>query len=791
VELSVLTFPSLTTDTALSPAASLRAAGVDARKPDTIPFCGADATAGSETELQVAVLGRRDTVDLPRTIEGSSFFENVVRRAEAGDMPKRALSDLERWLDGNVERSWDNSWVRFPLRLLRRAAASTLAADLVADKSKPHSQRRADVDRFFVLEGGEEHVRIPISYLLKLALADALDMGDHTPPALRALGDRLMACFLNDNTSPETISFHTTRLSPEKGAGAAIARETARRFLLTQLLIAYANRAFELEQRGQRALAFASPHPPVRQRQLNDCISDAFYRELFMSPCLSGWDRGEAKRDYMALCHQTLSRSQLNAVGKLREAGVITRNLVVLPNTSNVSLANNGVHVSLGSERLTARLAAGDTAFSAAGEKCVGDLVIKIVEHFLPLFVCSYSAAPYRLSFEDLHPETALGFLPHELTPTHVRMIWRRWRGKARTRILGKTVSPFGPRWLDRSLAAAFRLKGDLAPDFRLIDYLVAPLSTERSPALDGRLDNDARLLADLDSLGIFDARMSLYLLYRQREWRSKGYSGFEGRYYSLFPSFEADMGPAVSLQALVTTYAFKLVASEAVRHPDIPDRPFIESERRHIVFGAAIGLPTFYVDGETENRFLEKIVRRTKRWRMSHRYQGRVRVYHQEYRLALLDTLEEGAAELIEAMGLRGTLRELRRRLEDPAESATAKLVRGACEEAGARSPFAVGAEEFNLAAERFYAGKLRLRQLAEALEWLEADVRKLSTERLAARPNLCAALDQTLDGQDASEYLARIRADLLAEKLPVEELRRVIALTVLVEGFEAESTQ
>ncbi|MCB1021068.1 MAG: hypothetical protein KDC27_14140, partial [Acidobacteria bacterium] len=62
-----------------TPAASLTAAGVDPARPDTIPFCGADATAGSETELQVAVYGRRDTVDLARTIESSSFFENVVR----------------------------------------------------------------------------------------------------------------------------------------------------------------------------------------------------------------------------------------------------------------------------------------------------------------------------------------------------------------------------------------------------------------------------------------------------------------------------------------------------------------------------------------------------------------------------------------------------------------------------------------------------------------------------------------------------------------------------------------
>ena len=46
----------------------------------------------------------------------------------------------------------------------------------------------------------------------------------------------------------------------------------------------------------------------------------------------------------MHLCHQVLSRSQLNAVVKLREAGIIANDLIVLPSLSNVSLANNGIH---------------------------------------------------------------------------------------------------------------------------------------------------------------------------------------------------------------------------------------------------------------------------------------------------------------------------------------------------------------------------------------------------------------------------------------------------------------
>ncbi len=147
-------------------------------------------------------------------------------------------------------------------------------------------------------------------------------------------------------------------------------------------------------EHGQQAMIYFAPHPPQRQKRLNAIIPDSFYRELFMSPCLSGWDRGEDKHRYMHLCHQTLSRSQINAVAKLREAGIIANNLVVLPTLSNTSLANNGVHISLGSRKLTARLADPRSGFRADHEKLLGDLSIKIAEHFLPLFVGSYRPPP-------------------------------------------------------------------------------------------------------------------------------------------------------------------------------------------------------------------------------------------------------------------------------------------------------------------------------------------------------------------------------------------------------------
>jgi hypothetical protein len=223
----------------------------------------------------------------------------------------------------------------------------------------------------------------------------------------------------------------------------------------------------------------------------------------------------------MRLCHEVLTRSQFNAILKLKEAGIITNNLVVLPDASNISLANNGTHISLGSRRLSGCLAAGSLHFGESEEKYLGDLTAKIVEHFLPLFVGIYSAAPYRLGFTDFHPERALGFLPHEVDYTHLRKMWRRWKKKACLSFFGHALTPFGPEWLDNMLGSILSLKGDFVPDFRLIDYPACFLSTDRSPAFNGILGNQDRLKNDLGDMGVFDRRMSVYLLYRQRRFSS------------------------------------------------------------------------------------------------------------------------------------------------------------------------------------------------------------------------------------------------------------------------------
>lgn len=359
---------------------------------------------GTETELQAAVIGGKSSVDLPSTVEDSNYYANIVRRTLSGDTPKTLIVSLDRFLNMNHEQVWENSYVRFPRSTLSRFADAMFRRDLRANKEDRTSELRTDAHKFVIRQNGEDFVRVPVSYLLKLALADAVSYTGSIPGLIRRVGYRLTRNFTNDNTSPETHSFHVISLEPGIGMRQAIARDISRRFLLSQLLAMYANRKFLLSQHGQQAILYFSPHPPLRQKKLNACISDSFYRELFMSPCLSGWNEGETKHRYMGLCHEVLSRSHLHGVAKLRDAGILMSNLAILPTISSTSLANNGTHVSLGSRKLCFLLQDTSSGFTKYHEKFYGDLAVKIFEHFLPLFVGTYSAAPYRFDFAEFHP---------------------------------------------------------------------------------------------------------------------------------------------------------------------------------------------------------------------------------------------------------------------------------------------------------------------------------------------------------------------------------------------------
>ncbi|MFN7959909.1 MAG: hypothetical protein U0002_01425 [Thermoanaerobaculia bacterium] len=749
-----------------------------------LPGLDGDATAGAETELQAVVIGSWESVDLPQTILASPYFANLSRRARRGDLPASASSELEDFLAGSERNVWEHSWVRLPRRCLSPLTLEALEGDLLADKARPELGRRQDAASFSLRAGGEELLRLPVSYLLKLALVEAV-AGRQVPAWLRSVALRLAAHFSNDNTSPETTSFSVVQLLPGEG-GRALAEEGARRFLLTQLLAAYANQRLGAGELGQQVVVFHSPSPPQALHRLNRLVSDAFYRELFMSPCLAGWDRGEEKREYMALCHQVLSRSQLAAVAKMREAGIIRNNLVTLPSTSNLALANNGTHLSLGSRRLTALAEAG--AFQPAQEKLLGDLVIKVVEHFLPLFVGLYSAAPSRFGFADFHPEKLLGFLPHELDFTHLRMLWRRWRGKARLSVLGHSLTPFGPLWLDRLLARCLGLAGDWVPDARLLDYPVALLATERCSALDGRPGGVEALKRDLEAMGVTDARLALYLPLRLRLHAQAGYCGLEARHFSLFERFEEDFGGAVALKHLVTCFAWQEIANGRFRHADLPDGPEDESERRQPLFAAAIGLPTFYVRAASPNRFLAELALRSEGTRASRRYPGYLRVDLGAFRRALLATLRRQGAPVVEALGAGDLLCDLGERLAEPRRASAAGRLTSMVLGSERRSPLGEEAEAFNREAERCYRETLRHRQIAEA--------GRLFARELARRDHGSSPWSSGAAGlaAPAERLAARFERDFrpfLAGEAGELELERLIHLILLTEARQDESLE
>ncbi|MGB8889534.1 MAG: hypothetical protein WCC87_22615 [Candidatus Korobacteraceae bacterium] len=742
---------------------------------DELPFGALDATAGSEDELQAVVVGRSSDCDLPLSIRESRFFRNIARRSASGEAPRRTLLELEAFLN-DTRGVWENSWIRFPEARLGKHALHVFHADLQVTRDGS-SGERSDALRFRFTQNGEPWLRIPISYALKLSLADLIGAQPHLPEAMRQEASRLMRHFLNDNTSPETTSFHIVAAEWKHSLGEQLAREAARRFLFTSLLISWANRRFGLLETGQRALVYHAPVPSVHQEELSSCTSDSFYRELFMSPCLSGWTDGEEKYQYMHLCHQVLSRSQLNAVAKLREAGIIANDLIVLPSLSNVSLANNGVHISIGSRALSRQLRC-HNGFQPADEKRLGDLAIKIYEHFLALFVGTYTAAPYRVGFTQFHPERLLSFLPHELDFTHLRLLWREWKEKAHLSLCGHALTPYGPRGFDHMVAKLFNLRGDCVPDARLLTYPVAWLASEQASALDGTSGNIQRLSSELDELGIVDQRMSFYMPLRLREQQRDGYSGFEARYYSLFPSYDRDMALAANLQQFLLALAYRLALQGEVTHQEIPDDPTSESERRQPFFFSAAGVPAFYVHRESRNQFLRALLLNCKKTRPSRRHPGYFRISIRDYRRALLAYIQQTAGDLVEAMNMHATLSDLAARCNDRQQEASHRLLHGVLGDS-ARDAMRIEAREFNRLAEDFYREELRREHLREALTHLREDIPEL--ER-SGSDDVRRCLRHGVRIQDGARFLHDVEERVLRDELSPQEIAALVNLLVLL---------
>jgi hypothetical protein len=371
-------------------------------------------------------------------------------------------------------------------------------------------------------------------------------------------------------------------------------------------------------------------------------------------------------------------------------------------------------------------------------------------------------------------------------------MIWRRWKKKTALKCLGQPITPFGPLWLDRTIGKLLHLKGDFVHDFRLIDYLVAVQSTEQSPALDGQLGNDRRLKRDLAALGVFDERMPLYSLYRLRRHSEIGFNGFEGRYYSLFYNLRTDMTHAANLQVLISALAYKYILTGRITHGHIPDLPRVESERRQVFFGAAIGIPTFFVDQRTPNRFMAAILKQTAKTRNSQRYSGFIRTHNQHYQLALLKLLRRDARDLIEMLDVEDTLVDLQNRLTRPRTFAAChRLTDEILSEAGARNPLDLPADTFNQTAEAYYRGALKRRQLGSAIDILEVAIGHLDNWEIWRKGYYNQALMTLLEGQSVTAFVKRLRGDLLDEALPPATIAKLLHLMLLFFHLKNQSAE
>jgi hypothetical protein len=425
----------------------------------------------------------------------------------------------------------------------------------------------------------------------------------------------------------------------------------------------------------------------------------------------------------------------------------------------------------------------GDKSHASLNEKYYGDLVIKIFEHFIPLFMGTYSASPYRLSFHDFHPEKVLGFLSHELDFTQLRMLWRGWQNKADLKMLGNPVLPFGPDWFEKYMSKAFRLRGDYVSDFRMIDFPVSLLSTDESPLFNGRPGSDDRLKKDLASMGVFDGKMSVYTLYRMRCQASAGYTGFEGRYYSLFESLDKDLENAAEMQTLLTAMAWKYIINEEITHEHIPDTPQTESERRQIIFAASIGLPSFYIRKKTGNAFMQKILSRTGNIQNSNKYPGFLKVQTSEYMKALIGIVKTDSSELTGSMNPEKTIADIELRINNPAEySASHRLSAGILEKAGARNPLKISADEFNLCAEEYYRDDLREKHLEEAFKSLLEDMESIENGTSYLDPGVRAALHSVVSTRNGAEFFGSMKDSVIKGDLPLLYIVSLIHLLLIL---------
>jgi hypothetical protein len=166
---------------------------------------------------------------------------------------------------------------------------------------------------------------------------------------------------------------------------------------------------------------------------------------------------------------------------------------------------------------------------------------------------------------------------------------------------------------------------------------------------------------------------------------------------------------------------------------------------------------------------------------RPSRRYPGYWRVYNLEYRKALLRILREDAADLVEMLGLQGTLQDLHSRLEDAERhSAAGRITRGILGGIDSQAALHIKGREFNQEAEAYYRNTLRISQTQEALDFLEEDLRKPGSILFSRESAVREELSRAGRCEDPLKFLLSVKEEVLEGTIAPDDLRLLIHLVL-----------
>ncbi len=294
------------------------------------------------------------------------------------------------------------------------------------------------------------------------------------------------------------------------------------------------------------------------------------------------------------------------------------------------------------------------------------------------------------------------------------------------------------------------------------------------------------RLSSELDELGIVDQRMSFYMPLRLRERHRDGYSGFEARYYSLFPSYDRDMAPAANLQQFLLAFAYRLALQGEVTHEEIPDDPTSESERRQPFFFSAAGAARVLRASRLAQSVAAHHPAELQEDPTEPTTSGVLPRFRFETIAGLLAFVQQTGSDLAESMDMQETLADLALRCANRELEASNRLT-GRVMGGSAEGAMRVEAREFNRMAEEFYRDGLRREHLREAFSHLREDlatVEKLEGDEWRHR------IRHGVRVQDPARFLQDIEPRVPTDDLSLQEVAALLNLLLVLTERDTRRT-